>query len=367
MNLKEIERIRQIQKETIDNVNEFTARTSIIFPLLRELDWDTSDPNQLIQEYRAANYFQHTVDIALQFGGEVFIFLETKQPRSDLAKFRDQLVEYCRLATVKMGILTNGIKWEFFYVNSKSSEVQPVVSLDLRDHDLNTVEENLNALLRRENVIGGSAFEHLTAASVKSNLKIAWDIVLRRNYFVTYCTRKLKEEYDNLTNVEIPPKEIKQICSEYVDHQVKLLKAKATHSEKYPKVEYGQKKNFSGSESESKTNTKRVKPTYVVVFDKKINVTSWKEVAEKFILTLISRDPNIEPKLLSIKTAGHKKSVFFKFDNSDQANQKLRSPFEVMPTIWVSLNLSSERIINLCNQITTELNLPQDTLKIRFD
>ena len=51
MPVDEIKRIQVIQN--ISSLNEFTTRTAIKFPLLRELNCKTQDPGEMIQEFQA--------------------------------------------------------------------------------------------------------------------------------------------------------------------------------------------------------------------------------------------------------------------------------------------------------------------------
>ena len=109
--------------------SESLTRYALIDPLLRELGWDTSDPNMVIPEYRVPN--NQLADYALINDGRPVIVVESKKLDEPLqsGKALDQGILYCAHTGSKHFVLTDGRRWQIY----ESSNTTPVISFDLRD------------------------------------------------------------------------------------------------------------------------------------------------------------------------------------------------------------------------------------------
>ncbi len=122
--------------------SEALTRYALIDPLLRELGWDTSDPSQVLVEYKVG---KERADYALiGDDGKPHVIVEAKKLGEPLSDHITQLVNYCIQDGIAHCVLTDGRHWELYEtfrpvpLNDKR-----VVTLDLEDASAKTC---LNAL-----------------------------------------------------------------------------------------------------------------------------------------------------------------------------------------------------------------------------
>lgn len=87
--------------------SEAMTRYSLVDPLLRELGWDTDDPEQLWPEY---NTDPGMVDYALLRGGEPVMLVEAKKLDTSLRQHNvlSQVFNYCMMLGTRYFALTDG-------------------------------------------------------------------------------------------------------------------------------------------------------------------------------------------------------------------------------------------------------------------
>ena len=109
--------------------SEALTRYALINPLLRELGWDTSNPNMVVPEYRVPN--NQIADYVLLDNGHPVMVVESKKLDEPLqsGKALDQGILYCAHTGSKHFVLTDGRRWEIY----ESSNTTPVISFDLKD------------------------------------------------------------------------------------------------------------------------------------------------------------------------------------------------------------------------------------------
>lgn len=97
-------------------VNESKTRSYMVDPILASLGWG---PKTLEHELPTGPRGRDKVDIALRPDGprgEIKVMVEVKSAELETSdKHLRQLLEYCRLEDVKLGLLTNGRIWKFYY------------------------------------------------------------------------------------------------------------------------------------------------------------------------------------------------------------------------------------------------------------
>ena len=97
--------------------NEESTKLYLVLPVLGALGYNFSDPHEVQPEY-AADFREeqaNRVDFAIMRDGLPVIAVECKKTGSDLIGNRGQLRSYfSALLTVKLGILTNGMRFKFF-------------------------------------------------------------------------------------------------------------------------------------------------------------------------------------------------------------------------------------------------------------
>ena len=129
--------------------SEALTRYTLIDPLLRELGWDTSDPDMVIPEYRVPN--NQIADYVLQDNGHPVMVVESKKLDEPLqsGKALDQGILYCAYTGSKHFVLTDGRRWEIY----EAGNTTPVISFDMKE---NTARVCLKALaLWRHSVESG--------------------------------------------------------------------------------------------------------------------------------------------------------------------------------------------------------------------
>ncbi len=133
--------------------SEALTRYTLIDPLLRELGWDTSDPDMVIPEYRVPN--NQIADYVLQDNGHPVMVVESKKLDEPLqsGKALDQGILYCAYTGSKHFVLTDGRRWEIY----EAGNTTPVISFDMKE---NTARVCLKALaLWRYSVETGRVIE----------------------------------------------------------------------------------------------------------------------------------------------------------------------------------------------------------------
>jgi hypothetical protein len=116
--------------------NEESTKLYLVLPFLGLLGYDYANPYEVYPEHLADfdQASQNKVDFAVLKDGAPVIAIECKQVGADLFESRGQLRRYYNaLIDVKLGILTNGVLYEFF-VDSTAPNVmdeEPFLTIDL--------------------------------------------------------------------------------------------------------------------------------------------------------------------------------------------------------------------------------------------
>jgi predicted type IV restriction endonuclease len=116
--------------------NEESAKLYLVLPFLGLLGYDYANPYEVYPEHLADfdKSTQNKVDFAILRDGAPVIAIECKQVGTDLFENRGQLRRYFNALTeVKLGVLTNGVLYEFF-VDSIAPNImddEPFLTLDL--------------------------------------------------------------------------------------------------------------------------------------------------------------------------------------------------------------------------------------------
>ncbi len=116
--------------------NEESTRLHLVMPFLRLLGYDTSDPREVYPGH-AADFGAATrtsIDLAIFRNGVARIGVAARRVGAEIEDSRSQLAAYFNaLATVKLGIVTNGVVYAFF-VDSMVPDVmddEPFLTIDL--------------------------------------------------------------------------------------------------------------------------------------------------------------------------------------------------------------------------------------------
>jgi len=132
--------------------SEALTRYALIDPLLRELGWDTEDPDLVIPEYKAGG---GRADYALLTDGKPTMMVEAKSLESPLQDALSQGISYCQEQGTLYFSVTDGRRWEIYETHRPVPIAEKrIVQFDLKDGL--AAEECLKTLaLWRPNVDSG--------------------------------------------------------------------------------------------------------------------------------------------------------------------------------------------------------------------
>ena len=111
--------------------SEALTRYALIDPILRELGWDTEDPDMVVPEYSSD---AGRVDYALCNNGKPIIMLEAKRLDKPLKDAVRQVINYCIQEGTDYFAVTDGRRWEIYETHKRGSiDEKRIVSFDLKD------------------------------------------------------------------------------------------------------------------------------------------------------------------------------------------------------------------------------------------
>jgi predicted type IV restriction endonuclease len=114
--------------------SEASTNASFVQPFLTTLGYDVGNPDEVSPEHHAdfADKYQNKVDYAILRQGVPVIALESKRVGAAMKDDRGQLRSYFNACpTVKLGILTDGLKYEFYADCDKPNMMDDVAFLRL--------------------------------------------------------------------------------------------------------------------------------------------------------------------------------------------------------------------------------------------
>ncbi len=132
--------------------SEALTRYALIDPLLRELGWDTEDPDMVVPEYSSGS---GRVDYALCKNSKSVIMLEAKKLDTPLNDAIGQGIQYCLVEGTEYFVVTDGRRWETYETHKPVPiDDKRIVQFDLKDPS--AADACLKALaLWRPSVISG--------------------------------------------------------------------------------------------------------------------------------------------------------------------------------------------------------------------
>ncbi len=143
------EKLKELQVKVMERKalvhNEENTKQSLINPFLMLLDYDIHNPKEIEFEFGASFSYKKSdrVDYAIKMNDKPIVFLEAKKVDEDLVIHRAQLEYYLSSNNdVKIGILTNGVRYEFFsyFERQKSMDKEPFFVFDFENIDDEKIE-----------------------------------------------------------------------------------------------------------------------------------------------------------------------------------------------------------------------------------
>jgi hypothetical protein len=134
--------------------SEASTNASLVQPFLTTLGYDVGNPDEVYPEHHAdfSDKYQNKVDYAILHNRVPVIALESKRVGAAMKDDRGQLRSYFNACpTVKLGVLTDGLKYEFYADSDKPNMMDEVAFLRI---DLSEVAKD-NSI--DDNTLGGIA------------------------------------------------------------------------------------------------------------------------------------------------------------------------------------------------------------------
>ncbi len=164
---------------------EAGTNSSLVQPFLITLGYDVTNPEEISPEHHAdfSEKYQNKVDYAILHNGVPVIALESKRVGATMRDDRGQLRSYFNACpTVKLGILTDGLKYEFYADSDKPNMMDEGAFLRLDLAEIakdNSVDENTlsgiaairSGLFNPEDV-GAEAKRKLLFESIVATIKL---------------------------------------------------------------------------------------------------------------------------------------------------------------------------------------------------
>ncbi len=134
--------------------SEASTNASLVQPFLMALGYDVTNPDEVSPEHHAdfSEKYQNKVDYAILHKNVPVIALESKRVGAAMKDDRGQLRSYFNACpTVKLGILTDGLKYEFYADSDKQNMMDDAAFLRL-DFSVIAKENSID-----DNTLGGIA------------------------------------------------------------------------------------------------------------------------------------------------------------------------------------------------------------------
>lgn len=116
---------------------EMQTRYALVDPLLRELGWDTENPDLVRPEYKAGGGL---ADYALLSDGKPIMMVEVKRLDTPLKRSLKQGVWYCLTKETRYFSATDGKRWEIYDTsNTGPMDESRIIWFDLKRHSTEVV------------------------------------------------------------------------------------------------------------------------------------------------------------------------------------------------------------------------------------
>lgn len=169
-----------------DQINtEESTKTSIIMPFFQVLGYNIFNPTEFVPEYDAKYGVKKDskVDYAIFLNGELTTLIECKCIKECLDNHGSQLSMYYGATPAKFGVLTNGIKYQFFTDLDKPNVMDRIPFLEI---NLLDIKQNDIIQLKK---FTKEAFDTNSIINSASELK-----------YLNLIRRALKEDFESPTD-----------------------------------------------------------------------------------------------------------------------------------------------------------------------
>ena len=208
-------------KDKLEHIDtEETTKTALILPFLKEImGYDTTNPAEVKAEYTADIGAKRgeKIDLAVLNEGEELIMIECKTVNTDLSPDHiSQLYRYFNITDSEIGILTNGIIYQFYTDSIKAGQMDKSPFLEVNLLDLSDKEiQELKKFTK-------SNFDISKIKSKVDDLKYAHDVHKILSSEIESPSEEFvrviaKQAYDGVVTKNVRDKFYKLIKNEFKD------------------------------------------------------------------------------------------------------------------------------------------------------
>ena len=379
---RQIERVKAL--ENARRLNERTAQTAIVFPLLRALGWDTTDPDEVVQEHPVGGHLKGYADIVLMSRGKPLVLVETKAPekgRLDVEKNLRQMFDYCKMLQTELGVLSNGIEWHFYLVGPQSANPALSDRIDLIGDDSDICANKLQQMLSRDKVSDAGAQTFARKAYIRRMIAKEWRKLLENGD--SRIVSRLRTVVKEALVVKVSKADLAGI-EEFVRQQALHIAGSAIPQKEAlagslegsmsvrnpadlpeavaPMPVHGKAGGDESSEFGAGKSRKPIsRPTHIEAFGQRYGVRFWKDVLVEYASAAYLRNPELFH--ASLEQVSARKSPLFV--QSEAEPERMQRPVRISDSnLWVETHRSSENIMKWCQEFQELLHLEQETLRI---
>ena len=195
--------------------SEEATKSALVMPFVQMLGYDIFDPTEVLPEFTAdvGNKKGEKVDYALLQNGQPVIIIECKKYGNDLStEQKSQLLRYFNITTVRFGVLTDGIVYQFFSDLDKENYMDPrpffeFNMLDFTDAQVEELKRFTKAAFDTESIVGAARdLKYLREIKLVMNDELNaaspefLDFIIRKVYVGKRVTKNVREVFSDLTH-----------------------------------------------------------------------------------------------------------------------------------------------------------------------
>lgn len=322
-------------------VNESKTRSYMVDPILASLGWG---PRTLEHELSTGPRGRDKVDIALRPDGphgEVKVMVEVKSAELEIVdKHLQQLLEYCRLEDVKLGLLTNGRIWKFYYGMHAKQKDYFAEEVDITKDTARVAARRLEQFLGFDNVKQEAAEKSIKQALQKR--RDEWPRILEERWKASLpALTAVLERAVRASGREAPKGEVEAFVREQINLQAVSDSADVLTAQ-------------SGSADASVLP--KGKPTHIELFGERMPFPNYRNTLKRFLEEMYDQDPDSLQRLMERRP----KSFV-----SDPEEGRFRAPFEIgASNVWVETHLSADAIKKLIRDVCRYLKFPESVFRL---
>jgi predicted type IV restriction endonuclease len=280
--------ISDIRKKfpNMDSLSEVDVKSYVIEKILRDLDWDLTEPGEVKKEYTVGKGKAGKADYALNPNSPTAVFIEAKKPDTKLEGHQGQLLRYCFDQAVNLAVLTNGRIWWLYLPRYEGPQGEGLkwaekrfCEIDITSGGPAKIQKEFDTFLAKEKVLSGDAIEvakdringQVETEIAQKGMREAWNNIL--TVPSDDLVKLLTESTASLCGVK-PSK--KAVTGFFQNHRAQFKVSDVSHLRPQPAT-HGVGGGHSG------------KPSSFIFFDVKHPVGTWKRILPELCKLIYDR------------------------------------------------------------------------------